>query len=358
MPRHLPVLDGLRGLAVLLVLWCHVPPSLAGYPEWLRFTYWFVEPGGLGVETFFVLSGFLITRILLAERELGAPVRWFLLRRLLRIAPIYLLLLAVMATRRPLPEIGWCAVYLFNIASITTPMPGPLEHTWSLCVEEHFYLVWPLVVAFLPRGWSLRVLAFGIVPLALLSMVVACTRFEAVTAQLVIERFTPCRCLGLAVGALFAFGERSLLATRARATCLAAALLLLAGLGHPHFWFLLGPYWTGSGEWVSLYWAPMWWRVQTVALCAGLLLWCLRPGPGVLAFVFSTAPLRAIGRISYGLYLYHLPLYYALAPTPNWPEIALAVGATFGVATLSFVLLERPLLRFGARFRGRAAAPA
>ncbi len=88
MPRHLPTLDGLRGIAVLLVLWCHVPLMVPGYPEWLHLAYWLIGPGGLGVEIFFVLSGFLITRILLHERQHGAPVRWFLLRRLLRIFPI------------------------------------------------------------------------------------------------------------------------------------------------------------------------------------------------------------------------------------------------------------------------------
>ena len=94
--RHLPVLDGLRAVAVLLVLWCHVPLATAGYPEWLRTANTLVGPGGTGVELFFVLSGFLITRILIREREQQVPVRWFLLRRILRIFPIYYLLLLVM----------------------------------------------------------------------------------------------------------------------------------------------------------------------------------------------------------------------------------------------------------------------
>ena len=81
LPRHLPVLDGLRAIAVLLVLWSHVPNRTPGYPEWLEIARVFLEPGGLGVEIFFVLSGFLITRILISEQRNQRPVRFFLMRR-------------------------------------------------------------------------------------------------------------------------------------------------------------------------------------------------------------------------------------------------------------------------------------
>ena len=150
MPRHLPSLDGLRAIAVLLVLWQHVPLHTEGYPLWLEQARWLVNPGNLGVELFFALSGFLITRILLAEQRAGHQVRWFLLRRMLRIFPIYYLLLMVMAFWRPADELAWCALYVSNFADVFAPAAGPkpLGHTWSLCVEEHFYLLWPLAVAF------------------------------------------------------------------------------------------------------------------------------------------------------------------------------------------------------------------
>src|SRR5262249_34220180 len=129
LPRHIPVLDGLRGIAVLLVLWSHVPLVTPGYPQWLQWAHVAVGPGCPGVEIFFVASGFLMPRILLAERERGLAVRWFLLRRVLRIFPIYYLLLAVMLAVDPRPEIAWCALYLSNLQSILDLTPNwPLQH--------------------------------------------------------------------------------------------------------------------------------------------------------------------------------------------------------------------------------------
>lgn len=200
---HIPALDGLRGLAVLLVVWCHVPTNLDGYPGWLAASSWLLVPGNLGVELFFVLSGFLITRILIAERAIGAPVRWFLLRRMLRIFPIYYLLLAAMSFSLPAEEIAWCAAYLSNVSAITIGVPrGPLEHTWSLCIEEHFYLAWPLVVAWCSASGRRRVL-FAILPVALATMVGVVLLMPQSAAEIV-DRFTICRLLGLAVGALLA----------------------------------------------------------------------------------------------------------------------------------------------------------
>ncbi|MCU0862532.1 MAG: acyltransferase [Planctomycetes bacterium] len=356
-PQHIPVLDGLRAFAVLLVLWCHVPVTIAGYPEWLKVGEWLLRPGNLGVELFFVLSGFLITRILLAERERGTPVRWFLLRRLLRIFPIYYLLLLVMAAQRPAAEIGWCAAYLFNIVSIVQPMPGPLEHTWSLCVEEHFYLLWPLLASWLPAHRSKQVLQWVVIPLAIGTAIAAIVWWPQYAPR-TIERFTPCRCLGLAAGALLAHAEARVTGDRRFSLwfTLAAAVVLL--VGHPHVLFLFGPYWAGSTTgWFALDWAVLAWRLHTTLLCTVVVMWCLRGhGSGWSVRWLAWAPLRGIGRISYGLYLYHLPIYYWLAPTPTLPEIWLAVGATFAAAIGSYFVVERPLQRFGARFRGRRPA--
>src|SRR5262249_44746682 len=134
----LPILDGLRAVAVLLVLWAHVAPDLPGYPAALAAARALIDPGSLGVDLFFVLSGFLITRILLAERASGHAVGWFLLRRALRILPAYWLLLGLMWCLRPGPEMPWCALYLANFWFIAHDVWSPLKHTWSLSVEEHF----------------------------------------------------------------------------------------------------------------------------------------------------------------------------------------------------------------------------
>src|SRR5882672_2186860 len=124
-----------------MVLWSHVPvASTPGVVRLLRSAF---NPGYLGVDLFFVLSGFLITRILLADRENERPLRFFLARRALRIFPIYYLLLAVLLLAKPGQYLAWCAIYLSNFHFMFDKTPNPLPHTWSLAIEEHFYLIWP-----------------------------------------------------------------------------------------------------------------------------------------------------------------------------------------------------------------------
>lgn len=356
MPRHLPSLDGLRALAVLLVLWQHVPLQTPGYPGWLVTACQFVGPGGLGVELFFALSGFLITRILIAEREQEVPVRWFLLRRLLRIFPCYYLLLVLLAWSQSSPSLAWGALYLRNFADVFAPVPDPLalSHTWSLCVEEHFYLLWPLVVAFCPRSVGPRVLMWVVIPAAVLGAGVVCMTCGP-ERDLIIERLSPFRFLTLAAGSLVAYAEPWLSApSRNRALRVG---LLLTGLGlamHPLLWFVVVPISLLEASYWPIHLMPMAVRLHTAVLCTGILLWCLAPPGGGFSprSLLTARPLRAIGRVSYGLYLYHMPIYAAvLIPAPTGARVWQALGWTFLAATLSYWLLERPVLRYAARFR-------
>ena len=149
-PDHLPALDGLRALAVLLVLWTHTPLTLQ-HPELAAWSA-FVQPGYLGVDVFFVLSGFLITRILLSEKARAVPLWKFMLRRAVRIFPAYYLLVGLVAAFAWTPDVPWCALYLGNVFYPAFGHAGLLQHSWSLCVEEHFYLLWPPLVALLARA--------------------------------------------------------------------------------------------------------------------------------------------------------------------------------------------------------------
>ena len=359
MPRHLPRLDGLRALAVLLVLWCHVPLVMPEYPQWLRVAHWLVGPGGLGVELFFALSGFLITRILIAERERATPVRWFLLRRVLRIFPIYYLLLLILCWQRPMSEILWCSLYLGNFADVFAatplPQPSPLGHTWSLCVEEHFYLLWPLVVAFGSPKAGPRVLLWFVMPAAIGSALWVAANYDLPTCQLMVERLSPFRFLTLAAGACLAFAEPRLRTAPAHRVRLLAAGLIAAGLAlHPHIWFLWLPLELEAAAWAPLQYSMPLVRVHSALLCTGLVLWTLCPFATADQFrgALATAPLRAIGRISYGLYLYHLPIYHAvLHPAPSPSRTLLALLLTMAAATISYAVIERPILRYGRRFR-------
>ncbi|MBL9078365.1 MAG: acyltransferase [Planctomycetes bacterium] len=353
LPRHLPVLDGLRAIAVLMVLWNHVPRTLPGYPEWLVYAEILIGPGGFGVELFFVLSGFLITRILIAEREQGVPVRWFLLRRCLRIFPIYYLLLAVMLVVRPSADIAWCAVYLSNFKSLFAPVDGPLAHTWSLCVEEHFYLLWPLAVAFLPARMAPLLLGCVVVPLAIGGAWLVSELVPTEQANVVVQHAEPFRFLTLGTGALLAFHEARLRTMPRHALGLGLALVAVAVVLHPYVLFFR-PALQQEAPWVDPRYGPLLWLVQSGSLCTGLVLLALLLGQRFPANPLAWRPLRAIGRISYGLYLYHLPLYYwLLLPAPSGTAVLTAVGASFAVATASWFVVERPLLRVAARFRAR-----
>ncbi|MFT4512619.1 MAG: peptidoglycan/LPS O-acetylase OafA/YrhL [Planctomycetota bacterium] len=367
MPRYIPSLDGLRAIAVLLVLWCHIPLTTPGYAIWLAEIRWWVRPGDFGVELFFALSGFLITRILLAERERNQPVRWFMLRRLLRIFPIYYLLLIVMAFTQPASQIAWCAFYLGNFADVFFPTrgPNPLGHTWSLCVEEHFYVLWPLVVACFAPKVGPRVLKWGLIPIAIGTAFTLCLTIDPKTAANAIEHLTPTRSLPLACGALLAYSEARRNASPRRLLALAIAMTAIGLMTHPNLWFVYIPFaWLQTSYW-PLEYAPAFTRIHMAILCTGVVAWCVAPpGPMTLIHrILAFAPLRAIGRISYGLYLYHLPIFHKfIHSNPANQEdagtnVMLAVIATFSVATASYWVIERPILKYAGRFRQRQSPP-
>ena len=352
-PSYVPALDGLRAVAVLLVMWGHVPPTVPGYPEWLFGLRLLLNPGDLGVEVFFVLSGFLITRILLAERRRQQPVGWFLIRRVLRIFPIYYLLLAVMAFVQPGPMLIWGAFYLSNVYLVDHTDACMLPHTWSLCVEEHFYLLWPLVVAWLPVQWPRRVMLYLVLPFAVVGAFLVCHWFDPPRSVNIVKFISPFRFFGLGLGCMLAFAEPALARRPGRSALLGVALLAAGVALWPGFWLLKAPEWFGFA--LPARYAVALGLCHSGVLCAGVVL-------TVLAGQFAESPLvrpfawwlpRSIGRISYGLYLYHFPLYTAVfAGGATVGKLVLALALVFGVATASYQVIERPLLRIGARFRG------
>ncbi|MFO1076473.1 MAG: acyltransferase [Planctomycetota bacterium] len=355
LPRHLPALDGLRAIAVLLVLWTHVPPTITpGYPTWLLWAHTILEPGALGVEIFFVLSGFLITRILLAERREDRPVRWFLLRRVLRIFPIYYLLIAILAVVRPGGYLAWCATYTSNVLTITRPAEQfPLQHSWSLCVEEHFYLLWPLAVAFTSRRRPLQVI-LAAMPVMLGAAFAVGALCDRDLAMRIVAHASPIRFFSLASGCLIACGEPWLMARPGRLVAIALALVVPALAANNLVLYVLVPQWTGGRCAPPLAIAPGLWLLALTSSATIALLTTLAFGGGRWSpwRLLSWAPLRAVGRISYGLYLYHLPIFHALLrPTPSGMRIALAVSLAFLAASLSYTLIERPILRYGSRLR-------
>ena len=354
---HLPILDGLRAIAVLFVLWQHVPTHMPGYPAWLHYAG-LIGPGGLGVHIFFVLSGFLITRILLFEQEKGMPLRRFMLRRLLRIFPIYyLLLLIVWVSGNHSEGLFYCALYVSNfwfIFGANTASAADLQHTWSLCIEEHFYLLWPLVVAFLSRDAACRVLVWVILPLSIASAPLGwlwtsdAQQFKFWTMYSSTVQFLP-----LGLGCLLAFGERHLVDCPNRYLTLGSALIFAGALCSSVAYALLPFLWFQAPPLIAEAYWPLLDVAYTTLIPFGVVMVAIAAQNANWLGWLKFAPLRGVGRISYGLYLYHLPIFHGLVDraAPTGGQVLLAVVLSFAAATVSYFVIERPLLRYGARFR-------
>lgn len=352
---HLPQLDGVRAIAVLLVLWHHFAPTYAN-PGPL---------GAIGVGLFFVLSGFLITRILLNCRDKidqgqstpGRMLKQFYVRRFLRIFPLFYGTIAVLwifDVTGFRDRVWWHLTYLSNILFSIRDFPRgpnyPLErHFWSLSVEEQFYLVWPFLILFAPRkklgGLILLTILIGPLWRVLIQM-------NEVN-------------LGL--------HRRSLLDQWATPGCLDLLGLgaLLAYVSIPQFGF--SRYWKGLVETAGVIGVPLIFIYITLAgvgalpsipdqtpylptALAGVCLVGLsaRGFSGPLGYLLQSAPMTYIGRISYGLYVIHMfvpHLMIHLFPhagfgkAGGWSQFFIFSFVSILLATVSWYLYEAPINR-------------
>lgn len=363
---HVPELDGLRGIAVLLVLWVHLPVGALG--ETVKAIRAVVLPGDFGVDLFFVLSGFLITRILLVDCGNKVPLRFFVMRRFLRIFPIYYLAILIL-----LPHMNWqqvltCATYTSNFGFMAMDEHGPLAHSWSLAIEEHYYLLWPPIVALLSPRASRRVILFGVFPLAIGSLLWAYSgpawgeRTQAMKEF--VFRSSTIRFASLGLGGLLAYGEQRIRDSRALALGLIAAgaamwwVFSLRGMARLGFIddLLAIPAVSGDLNAANLGLSVIGFPCLSLALVVSGIAWSNSRAPHTV--LLRAAPLRAVGRISYGLYIYHVPIFHVggvwgsdpfALPTPA--RVAIVIGLTFLVSSISYRFIERPLLAVGRRFR-------
>jgi peptidoglycan/LPS O-acetylase OafA/YrhL len=331
-------LDGLRAIAILAVVWHHAAGAVPGW----RIT----SRGFLGVDLFFTISGFLIVTLLLRERRRTGTVslRDFYIRRFLRIFPAYYLMLLVVGTafvkfggasaagvKRDLP---FAIFFLSNLTS----KPGLLSITWSLSVEEQFYMLVPAAEKYvrrvlpylLPFAYVLAALpSLGAFPTLRLPDFFRETTFGPILLGAMLAHVLDCR-LG------FSWVSR---AFGGRLGSLAAVVLVVATAGY-------------SGEYISgwprigVHWALM----TLVASCA------IRE-TNLLAPLLSLWPMRRIGVVSYGIYLYHLVVMHfvvkGLAAAGVRRGLVVFAGtilATWVVAEFSYRLLEVRFLKLKARF--------
>lgn len=316
--QKIPALDGLRGLAALAVLFFH-----AGLAE--------ARGGALGVDVFFVLSGFLITSLATQEldRTGGLDLRRFFSRRARRLIPALAVLLAVYVVAAPwiaprYADLRWkdaafAALYLTNFVEAARPTYRPLSHTWSLAVEAHFYLIWPFALLWIGRlSRGRAALLVGALWLGVTVARIAWMELGGYGGQAYYSTFF--HCTGLLLGAAVALSPW-------RASAGAAGRLGWAGLAGFAALTVFG------GRLGYVYEAPL------AEIAAALIV--LGP-PGVLAW----RPLTALGLVSYGVYLWHVPLNHALGGSRGWGEALVLAAASVAAATVSYVLVER---RFVAR---------
>lgn len=348
---YMPQLDGLRFFAIAGVLVEH-----AWVPRPLPWIFGGVSWGELGVRLFFVLSGFLITGILLDCREHAEAglsgrtffVRQFYVRRFLRIFPLYygvLLVLLVVDFERTRELSGWLFTYTSNIIIARQGWQGHLGHFWTLAVEEQFYLVWPWLLLFLPRRWLIPLLAV-VISLAPLYRFYAFHRYGLSGAQTDHRQvLTPAVLDSLGIGALVAIAARSisgttfliLLSRIALPISLAGYVTLLAlehYAVHPGALFVLGD--TAS------------------AIAFGSLVWLAARGfRGAFGRLLELPPVKYVGKISYGVYIFHnlvigaavlLAVRFGIDYHPDGILNFLAVSAvTIAMAALSWHFFERPV---------------
>ena len=368
---YLPGLDGVRALAVIGVLLYHADLS------WI--------PGGfLGVDVFFVLSGFLITSLILEEFDRSGRVdfRKFYLGRARRLLPALILVLVVVslaaalvyqdAARQLASDVVASIFYVNNWWYIAADQsyfefigrPPLLKHLWSLAVEEQFYLVWPAIAFLAMRRFARKGVFAVAATLAILSTI---WMLQLAVANGFPDFADPSRAyfgtdshsMGLLIGAAMATFWRPGRMRRSLptgASAIITAIGIAALLAVIWFFVFVGEFtpWLYRGGFLGL-----------ALIVATLIAAASHPGVG-LGKAMGTQPWRYIGQRSYGLYLWHWPVFMATRPgldlpLDGVPLLILRLGLTVGIAELSFRFVEMPIRRgviqrYAARIKAASGA--
>jgi len=356
--EHYPALDGVRGIAILLVVCFHN----FGFTDYFFF-------GWLGVDLFFVLSGYLITDILI--REVGSKnyLKTFYVRRILRIFPIYYLLLAIFLII--IPRWGsininldyyttnqvWLWTYTQNWLYIIKPHTDTniLLHLWSLAVEEQYYLIWPFVILFIrsPKV-LLGISLFVLISILALRLVVWNRQIEGFQY---FSWFTFTRIDGICIGsalALVKYISPKFITNNTPYIILSVAIF--------NFVF----YFINKQNGFSFPYFPLIGYTTFAIVFAVIIYEAATINRNFITIPLSFSPLRFVGKVSYGFYIYHMPVYVLLSPilekffkpilNTSHSNLQLASSfiatlAGFVLSVISFYFIERPFLKLKKYFR-------
>jgi peptidoglycan/LPS O-acetylase OafA/YrhL len=355
--RRFSGLDGLRAISVLLVLLFHHRHDNVGHSKLMPSFGW------VGVQIFFVLSGYLISDLLLQRRHapLGEYLREFYGRRALRIFPLYFATLSVLQVlcwtgldldhARAGMLYAWTYVFNFFTMGATSQHSEAIDHFWSLCVEEQFYLLWPFVIYFSSRERLRKVLvalvlAGPLIRLLLWSIVTTFPQLFNAKPEMAVYVNPLSHVDAFAVGALVAlFPPRRALLGFALSTSVLLTAGTLVALFSDSSWddtkYALG-YAIGLRAGYGFIWGYSLLNIWGASLIA-----CLVNRQLIPKF-FENRSLSYLGKISYGIYILHYPLQLlvdTLFPSARlYVRLPIQLAATLGVATGSYYFLELPFL--------------
>jgi peptidoglycan/LPS O-acetylase OafA/YrhL len=324
---YVPGLDGIRAVAVLLVVAFHARvPGVSG--------------GFIGVDVFFVLSGYLISALLLHEIDStgGVDLRAFWRRRMVRLFPALAALVAAFLCvapwlssppEAPVLQSIVSLLYIADYARAFSDIPDYLSHCWSLAIEAKFYLFWPLILTVWARRMDAKTLARAIILLVMVAASWRMVNLQLLSWDMVYFR-ADTRLSGLLAGSALAAALRA--GFRPRIPGWAGFLPLL----------LLPLLWREYGHSDMLSWATVLTELATV-----LLILVVLQGEGVAARILATRPFVWLGGLSYGLYLWHYPIMRVLRDETHWTwTVMIGLPLSLALAWASLSTVERWARRY------------